>query len=209
MKRIVVAMLFCGALCAEDLEIPSVAEPLASLSPEEMFLQEEVKRQVFLFNPVLKDHLEGLGVSYRWHQKNTFYDLELFQKRSAVYSVVVNKDELLDATKGEACFNNATFSKGFALHTRVTLYTLAGAGISYTTTSLGKILSNIYPILTAKAGLEFHYGFIDIGVNIPIPRFEYELLDYFVEDDGSVREITTKFTAHILPISRVGLGVTF
>lgn len=180
-------------------EIRPSVEPLSN--------GDSIKRQVFLFKPSLEfgGDFDGIGISYRKYTNAHFYDLEILQRKGAVnmyeYVGQIDDDPVSIKKIGEIQLNNITFSKGISTNTPfLQLYFLGGAGASYTLATVGKV-RNVYFLLTGKIGVAFKYGFIDFGLNIPIPSFKYTFMD---NDFGKVEG-----KLFVLEASRIGLGFTF
>lgn len=162
----------------------------------------DIKKQIFLFAQQDADRLvSGLGISYRPAATYGFYDVAIAHSRHTFILPSLPTQYV----KGLTTSASIIASRALATNTKyVKLYVLAGAGVNYHSTSLGRFTPTFCPLVAVKIGLGFKYGFIDIGYNIPLITLKYIYQD-------SKNDAFTRWTKNynLIGDSRIGLGFSF
>lgn len=152
------------------------------------------------------------GLSYRRSVKRGFFDVEVSRRVDPIVASCttvedgkVQKRIRTEDFSTNVEFYTASIGRAVAASTQYArVYALGGAGVTYAKVKEGSFEQPILPIATLKLGVDFRYGFIDLGVNIPVPFLKYRL--------AIERESFSYKGVHSIPIlqaERIGFGFTF
>ncbi len=172
------------------------------------------KTQIYLFKPnallpnfqtgmKVNSSLDGVGISYRRGALLGFYDFEIFHTGHAF---IFDREEKI---KGAAQTGNFTLARGLATSGKhLKSYVLGGGGASYNVASLGRFTRTVQPIITTKIGVDWNWGFVDFGYNIPVPPLGYEY-NIVTQTDAGYTTTHVEHKYSFIPVTRIGIGFTF
>jgi hypothetical protein len=172
------------------------------------------KTRVYLFKPnafmpnletgvKVNASLDGVGLSYRRGAALGFYDFEIFHTG---HGFIFDREEKI---KGASQTGNFTLARAIASGGKqVRAYLLGGGGVSYNVATIGLFSKAVQPILTTKIGLDWNWGFIDFGYNIPVPTLGYKY-NILTQTETGYDVALIEYQYSFIPVTRIGLGFSF